>query len=111
MSYISYCGMLCQECPIYVATKNNDVQAKEKLAIQCSTKDIVFTTEDMTCQGCFWEKNDSTKMCGACEIRNCAKDKSVDNCGLCKEYPCDIVERRIAKGSPNRIRLDGIANV
>lgn len=109
MSYLSYCGMLCEECPIYIATKNNDMQAKEKLAKECSNKEIVFTAEDMTCEGCFWEKNDSTKMCGNCEIRNCARVKAVDNCGLCISYPCDIVERCIAKGCPNRDRLDAIA--
>ena len=108
MEYISYCGLLCYECPIFIATKNNDLEAKKQLAIDCSSEDNTFTADDMTCKGCFWNKNDTTKMCGDCETRNCAKSKSVNNCGLCRDYPCDIVERRIPKGSENRIRLDNI---
>lgn len=45
MSYIAYCGLLCDECPIYIATRNNDTQAKERLAAECSTADMTFTAE------------------------------------------------------------------
>lgn len=109
MSYISYCGLLCEECPIYIATKNNDLKAKEKLAVECSTENITFTAEDMTCHGCFWGKNDNSKMCGDCEIRNCAKDKGVENCGVCPMYPCEITERRVPADSESRTRLDKLA--
>ena len=109
MSYISYCGLLCNECPLYIATKNNDLQAKERLAVECSTEAITFTAEDMTCEGCFCHKNDRSKMCGDCEIRKCAKNKAVENCGLCSEYPCEIVERRLPVDSENRVRLDEIS--
>lgn len=30
MEYISYCGLLCNECPIYIATKNNDNEIEGK---------------------------------------------------------------------------------
>ena len=109
MSYISYCGLLCNECPLYIATKNNDLQAKERLAVECSTESITFTAEDMTCEGCFCEKNDRSIMCGDCENRKCAKNKAVENCGLCSEYPCEIVERRLPVDSENRVRLDEIS--
>lgn len=109
MNYLAYCGMLCYECPIYIATKNNDLQAKKRLAIECSTENITFTADDMTCEGCFWDKNDRSKMCGVCEIRQCAKNKSIDNCGACSEYPCEIIERRLPIDSENRVRLDRIS--
>lgn len=106
MSCVAYCGLLCHECPLYIATKNNDLQAKEKLAVECSTDKITFTANDMTCEGCFWDKNDSSKMCGDCEIRKCAKDKSIDNCGVCSTYPCEIIERHLPMDSECRIRLN-----
>jgi hypothetical protein len=31
MEYISYCGLLCNECPVYIATKNNDGEMKARL--------------------------------------------------------------------------------
>ncbi len=109
MSYIAYCGLLCYECPLYIATKNNDLQAKKKLAIGCSTESTTFTADDMTCEGCFWSKNDSSKMCGDCEIRKCAKNKTVDNCGVCSMYPCDIIEKRLPIDSECRVRLEKIS--
>lgn len=109
MSYLSYCGLLCDDCPLYMATKNNDQQAKEKLAREYSTADTLFIAEDMTCEGCFWEKNDSSKMCGDCEIRRCAQGKTVENCGHCSAYPCEIVERRLPGETDCRKRLDSMA--
>lgn len=109
MSYLSYCGLLCDECPLYIATKANDQSAKEKLAQECSTADTVFTAEDMTCEGCFWEQNESSKMCGGCEIRKCAQNKTVENCGRCAAYPCAIVERRLPGDTDCRKRLDAVS--
>jgi len=65
--------------------------------------------KDITCEGCFWGQNDSTKMCGDCEIRNCARVRTIENCGVCPDYPCEIVERRIPVDCESRIRLDKIA--
>lgn len=109
MSYISYCGLICDECPIYIATKNNDSQALEQLALECSNENCTFAAEDMPCLGCFDHKNDCSKMCGDCEIRFCAKDKPVDNCGMCDVYPCEIIERHLPADSENRLRLDKIS--
>lgn len=109
MKYVAYCGLLCHECPLYIATKNNDLREKERLAIECSNENCSFTPEDMTCEGCFWVNNDNSKMCGDCEIRGCAKEKLVENCGECSMYPCEIIERRLPTDAENRARLDEIA--
>ncbi len=103
---MAYCGLLCQECPLYMATMNHDSAAKEKLAIECSTETIKFTADDMTCEGCFSVLNDKSRMCGDCEIRNCAKVKAVLHCGACASYPCEVVDRRIPNDSANRARLN-----
>ena len=34
MEYLSYCGILCNECPLFIATKNNDDAMNEKLAVE-----------------------------------------------------------------------------
>lgn len=64
MNYLAYCGLLCDECPLYIATKNNDLQAKEK---------------------------------------------TVDNCGVCSMYPCETIEKRLPIGSESRSRLDTLS--
>jgi hypothetical protein len=107
MEYIAYCGLLCDQCPIYIATKNNDEKTKEKLAIEYSNEKCKFTKEDMNCEGCFSVKNKDSKMCGDCEVRNCAEKKNnIENCSCCSDYPCALID----KYSPAecRTRLDQI---
>jgi len=109
MEYISYCGLLCNECPIFIATAENNEQAKERIAKEFSGERMQFTKEDMNCYGCFHEETKNNKMCGGCEIRICAEDKDVENCGCCSDYPCDHVETYAEAGSDNRNRLDSIS--
>jgi Protein of unknown function (DUF3795) len=40
----------------------------------------------MACQGCKPENK-----CAYSELRACAIEKGVDNCGLCQEYPCGLI--------------------
>jgi hypothetical protein len=42
MEYISYCGLLCNECPVYIATAKNDEQMRAKLAKEYSTASSQF---------------------------------------------------------------------
>lgn len=107
MEYIAYCGLLCHECPLYIATKNNDEETKARLAVEYSNEHRTFTKEDMNCEGCYSAKNKDSKMCGDCEIRNCAEAKNIpNNCGHCSEYPCKLID----KYSPDdcKARLDQI---
>lgn len=38
------------------------------------------------CPGCKLDNE-----CGNCNIRNCAKSKELEHCGLCKEFPCNKI--------------------
>jgi hypothetical protein len=111
MGYISYCGLLCNECPIFIATVEKNELEKEKLAREYSTDSCQFSKEDMNCYGCFWEENKNSKMCGNCAIRICAEVKGVKNCGYCSEYPCSHIDTHVPEGSENRQRLDGINKI
>ena len=110
MEYISYCGLLCNECPVFIATAENDEAAKERIAKEFSGERMQFTKEDMNCYGCFHEETVKSKMCGGCEIRICASGKEVKNCAHCTDYPCDYINTYAKAGSENRERLDGIFN-
>jgi hypothetical protein len=37
-----------------------------------------------------------------------AKDKAVDNCGVCSLYPCEIINKRLPSDSECRDRLNKI---
>jgi len=96
---------------VYIATAEDDEQAKEKIAIEFSGGRMQFSKEDMNCYGCFHEETKNSKMCGGCEIRICGEDKGVKNCAYCGDYPCSKINTYVAEGSGNRIRLDGISKV
>ncbi|MFC1921635.1 DUF3795 domain-containing protein [Chloroflexota bacterium] len=108
MEYISYCGLLCNDCPIYIATAENNEQVKERIASEFSGERMQFTKDDMNCYGCFHEDTKNSKMCGWCEIRICAEGKGVKNCAYCAEYPCSYIDTYVEVGSDNRTRLNGI---
>lgn len=108
MSYISYCGIKCDQCPIFIATKTNDEKMKEKLAQEYSSEKCTFISKDMECAGCRSSYAEHSKMCGGCEIRLCGKTRDIITCAECAEYPCYIIEKYVPKGSENRTLLDDI---
>jgi hypothetical protein len=108
MSEIAYCGLKCHECPLYIATMNQDDEMKRKLAVDYSTDSCKFTFEDMNCEGCHSPSVNDSKMCGDCEVRKCAAKKSIATCAECTAYPCSIIEKYVPAGSDNRILLDHI---
>ena len=111
MEYISYCGILCNECPVFIATAGNDEQMKARLAGEYSNERHKFSAADIKCYGCFWEGACNSKICGNCEIRVCAAARAVKNCGYCSDYPCSHINAHVREGSENRKRLDKMREV
>lgn len=109
---ISYCGLLCNECPAYIATQNNDDQMREKVAKKWS-KQFGFDVkaEDINCDGCQSGSDRLFSHCLTCEIRKCGMDKQVENCAHCDDYGCQTLEDFIqfvphAKEKLDMIRVD-----
>ncbi len=67
---LAYCGLHCEECPVYLATVNKDDEKQKLLAKEYSTDTCTFSKEDMICLGCHSDTV-SEKMCGDCEHRTC----------------------------------------
>lgn len=103
------CGLRCDECPVFLATRSNDTDALSRLAAEYSTPQMRFTTAELRCLGCFDCGCDDSKMCGGCEIRLCAKARGAANCGVCADYPCALTEKHVPAGSEQRARLDAAA--
>ncbi len=84
-----YCGLNCETCDAFVATKNNDNNLREKTAKEWSKMNQVeIRAEDINCVGC---KEDGVKIsfCAYCEIRSSNITKGYSSCAECKEYPCE----------------------
>ena len=88
---IAYCGIVCTECPGYVATQNNDYEALKQIAKQWTEEfGDPLTPEGCLCDGCMADgrKNDH---CGECAVRACAIERGVVNCAHCDDYGCQTL--------------------
>jgi hypothetical protein len=107
---IAYCGLNCSECPAYIAKKTDDDQLRKKTAEEWSkafNSDI--KPEDINCDSCLTTEGVVIQYCNVCEIRKCARERNVENCGHCEEYTCEKLEKWFknvpsAKAVLNRIR-------
>lgn len=113
---ISYCGLVCESCPIYLATRETDKSKKEKMIYNiidmCETQyGVDYKFEDINdCDGC---KSNSGRLffsCNDCRIRKCAVNRGVDNCAYCDSYPCDDLLETFKVEPAAKTRLDLIRN-
>lgn len=105
----SYCGLYCGACEILRANRENRV---EEVAKAWGMK-----PEDLICEGCKSEVNCSD--CRACEIKECAREKGVEFCFECSDYPCNFLTDLQKDDHPhhavilenlNKIKSNGLDN-
>ena len=90
---IAYCGLICSECPAFIATQKNDYEEKIKVAKMWSEmyKSEIkpeIKPEDINCDGCL-AATTKYAYCSICEMRKCASEKNLKNCAYCDDYPCN----------------------
>ena len=75
---IAYCGLVCSDCPTFVATQNDDDAARAQTAAFYSEKfGFDLKPEEINCDGC---KSDAGKLigyCRSCDIRRCCLAEKV----------------------------------
>ena len=87
---IAYCGLVCSDCPTFLATQNDDDIARKKTADFYAEKfGFRIKPEDINCDGCKSEGGKLIGYCQSCEIRRCCREKGLENCTLCNEQPCE----------------------
>ncbi|KAB3529424.1 DUF3795 domain-containing protein, partial [Alkaliphilus serpentinus] len=106
---VAYCGNICNDCPVLIATMANDMEMKRNLAKEYSKEDYVLNPEDINCYGCtITDKNQLFKFCMECEIRLCGLGREVENCGHCNDYPCDKLNKPFEMSAKSKETLDQI---
>jgi len=103
---IGICGDDCNFCPRYVATQNgNDAELEKtrKLWVRLGLRDSTFTAQDMACYGCKPENR-----CAYSELRACANNKLIENCGLCNEYPCELLNTALEASETLQQKIDSV---
>lgn len=105
---IAYCGLVCSDCEAYKATQQNDDNLRKQIAEKWSKKyghEMKLT--DVNCDGCTVEGR-HIGYCGMCQIRSCAQENKVKNCGWCADYSCEKTEAFFKMAPQAKKTLDAV---
>lgn len=89
---ICYCGHDCSRCLTYLATINKDDNLRKKS--QKFYKDEFGTDvplEDIHCHS--GRSKDVFYLCKECHWIKCCKDRNLNACSDCTEYPCEALKQ------------------
>ena len=89
---IAYCGLVCSECPAYVATQAGDMEALEHLAAEWGKEfNLPVAARDCLCDGCRPDSEQLCSFCHQCPVRPCAIERGVVTCAHCDDYGCERI--------------------
>ncbi len=109
---IAYCGLVCTDCPAYIATRNDDQEGLKKVPEQWSKEfKATLAPEDCLCDGCLTSTGRQISHCSECEIRACSIEKNVRNCAHCSDYSCQKLEKFFSFSPEAKTTLEGIRRI
>ena len=95
---LAACGIDCNECASYKVTMEQDIKEAEKLVEWYRSNGWIKENEgaeavlklNPLCKGC-WNNSDCFFKCGcgSRDFRICCKEKQINHCGECDEFPCE----------------------
>ncbi len=99
---IACCGIICTDCPALQATLKNDNNERETVAKAWSKLfGTDYKIEDINCEGCKSVSGRLFSYCGSCQIRECCKERDLENCAYCLDYSCDKLDHFIENEFPS----------
>ena len=106
---IACCGLDCEKCDAYLATKNNDDALRRKTAEEWSRlNSVTILPEHINCEGCRTEGVKTYYCSELCPIRKCAREKQFSTCGSCPELDsCPKAAMVIGNNAEARRNLKG----
>lgn len=108
--HIAYCGLDCSGCDVYRATAFDDDALRHQHADKVFRQfKVVVEPANVNCHGCRDERP-KTGYCAWCEVRKCAIDRRLENCGHCDDFPCDKLDRVHAAMITVGKAVDGVAS-
>lgn len=83
---IAICGLDCEKCDAYIATKNDDRGLRERTAkLWAELNNAPILPEHINCDGCRTDGRKTVFCDRLCQIRQCALGKGFATCGECSE--------------------------
>ncbi len=105
---ISACGLICSDCLAYRATQQDDDNLRKQTAeLWSNIYGANILSKDINCNGCM---TDGVKFshCNECDMRECAIAEDVENCGQCRDYPCQTISDFFENVPDAKLVLDKI---
>ena len=103
---IAVCGLNCARCFIYHKRDENDPNVQREILETIKwfreKRNLELSKENLVCKGCLgpldvhWSPD--------CEMMMCAREKSLNHCFECEDFPCALVEKFATDGMEHHIR-------
>ena len=91
-----YCGHDCARCITYIATLRNDENLRrQSQSFYIERFGLDIPLEKFNCEG--GRSKNVFELCKECPFVKCCKERSVDSCCKCPEYPCKEISDYQAK--------------
>lgn len=87
---ISICGLNCAVCDMYQAGHGDAKLREEIVEWFRKERDENIKSEEVRCEGCrgpvalHWSPD--------CKMMLCAKNKEIEHCFQCKDFPCSLLK-------------------
>ena len=106
---IAFCGLVCTECPAYLATQRDDDALRAKTAAEWSTMfGASIPPEAIHCDGCHAVGGRLFRHCTVCEVRLCGLQRKVLTCAHCDDYGCERITAFFKMAPEAKASLDAI---
>ena len=103
----SYCGIDCEVCEAYIATRTRNQQLKQRVARKWTEfygRNI--GVEEVDCRGCRSGGANGIFCRTLCQVKPCCAKQRLENCGECPAFPCEKLEAILAHFPEARHRLE-----
>jgi hypothetical protein len=108
----AYCGLRCDTCPIYLATKEKDDDRRFEMRISIASlinkqHKMNLEPEDISdCDGCLTVSGRLFNGCIHCEIRKCVIEKNIVNCAYCDDFGCENLQKHFCLDPESLTRFE-----
>jgi hypothetical protein len=103
---IAVCGVNCQLCPAFQATKSGERANLERVATEwTAVSPKPFKADDIICDGCRVNGRKSG-YCATCEIYLCAQSQGFITCAHCPSAPCLKIKHPLARESIIKLKKE-----
>ena len=91
---MSACGVICSDCPAFVAARSRDPSVRERVAaVWHKLYELDFGPEAISCGGCLGPDEDVFCTSRSCSARRCCRSRGLASCAECADRPCAALER------------------